>query len=967
MLESPAYTLVYEPNSADKPSSSEYRGYLEKGDDETKIAAMRQILTTVLNGDPMPELLMTIIRYVMPSKNKQLKKLLYLYWEICPKYDEQGKLRHEMILVCNAIQHDLQHPNEYVRGNTLRFLNKLKEPELLEPLVPSCRQCLEHRHAYVRKNAVFAIYSIYKASHDLVPDVAELLSDFLAVESDATCRRNAFVCLSHLDRGMCLRYMENQAITSVDAMLQLAFIQFVRKDVLVADPELKQRYLEVVSDLLESQTSVVVYEAATTLPLLSNSTLYVQSAASKFVDMAIKEPDNNVKLIGLERLGELAEHSDSILNTMVLDILRVLSAPSLAVRKKAIDITMHLVSSKNVDDVVKLLRKELEKAVGSGSAEDKATEYRQMLIVAIRRCAIDFHEVAASVVDMLLGFMGQLNTVAANEVITFVKQVIDKYPDLRSGIISRLLVALKTVKSGKVYRGCLWILGEYCLDEKSIHAAWRELRTSLGKIPIEDVKEEEEEKDEKDEKSQTDQKDHLEHNSAASSKPKVLADGTYATETAYASPADASASQSSKIADLLKTPLRSLILSGDFYLGAVLASTFVKLVLRLAEISKSQSLLNALKAEAMLAMVSIVRVGQSSDSGAKHKIDEDSIDRIMTCLRVLSGWSSGDAEKEAEGAFLEETKSAFEDELKEAGALSSNTGDLASESPVEQPDDSIVFRQLATEKKEAVDVTEQELHKISTGTAKKEDLTSRLKKIVQLTGFSDPVYAEAYVQVHQFDVTLDILVVNQTTDTLRNMTVEFATLGDLKVVDKPATANVGPHGFHRVQTTIKVTSADTGVIFGNIVYDGHHSNQSTIVILSDVHVDILDYIRPASCSEAEFRRMWNEFEWENKITVNSRWTSLKDYLDALIAGTNMNNLTPGAVIGQDCQFLSANLFSRSTFGENALANLCIERSSDGHIVGHVRIRSKGQGLALSLGDKVAAIAHNSNNALVAKV
>jgi len=31
----------------------------------------------------------------MPSKNKQLKKLLYLYYEICPKYDQSGKLRQE--------------------------------------------------------------------------------------------------------------------------------------------------------------------------------------------------------------------------------------------------------------------------------------------------------------------------------------------------------------------------------------------------------------------------------------------------------------------------------------------------------------------------------------------------------------------------------------------------------------------------------------------------------------------------------------------------------------------------------------------------------------------------------------------------------------------------------------------------------------------------------------------------------
>jgi hypothetical protein len=38
-------------------------------------------------------------------------------------------------------------------------------------------------------------------------------------------------------------------------------------------------------------------------------------------------------------------------------------------------------------------------------------------------------------------------------------------------------------------------------------------------------------------------------------------------------------------------------------------------------------------------------------------------------------------------------------------------------------------------------------------------------------------------------------------------------------------------------------------------------------------------------------------------------------------------------------------------GEDALANLSIEKTEAG-IVGHVRIRSKTQGIALSLGDRI---------------
>lgn len=46
--------------------------------------------------------------------------------------------------------------------NTRRFLCRIKEEELLEPLIPSILANLEHRHSYVRRNAVLAINSIYK-------------------------------------------------------------------------------------------------------------------------------------------------------------------------------------------------------------------------------------------------------------------------------------------------------------------------------------------------------------------------------------------------------------------------------------------------------------------------------------------------------------------------------------------------------------------------------------------------------------------------------------------------------------------------------------------------------------------------------------------------------------------------------------------------------------------------------------
>ena len=205
-----------------------------------------------------------------------------------------------------------------------------------------------------------------------------------------------------------------------------------------------------------------------------------------------------------------------------------------------------------------------------------------------------------------------------------------------------------------------------------------------------------------------------------------------------------------------------------------------------------------------------------------------------------------------------------------------------------QADAPIKFMQLSRghELSAAGDIFEMGLNQ-ALGTAKKEGgadfSSSKLNKITQLTGFSDPVYAEAYVNVNQYDIVLDVLVVNQTADTLQNCTIELATLGDLKLVERPQPMVLGPMDFCSIKANVKVTSTENGIIFGNIVYDcGATSSDRNVVVLNDIHIDIMDYIVPASCNETEFRQMWAEFEWENKVAVNTPLTDLHEYLASLL-------------------------------------------------------------------------------------
>jgi len=135
-------------------------------------------------------------------------------------------------LCSNGIRMDLQHPNEYIRGSTLRFVSKLRDPELIEPLLAPVRACLEHRHSYVRKNAVYAIAAIYQHNEALMPDAPEMLQAFLESESDATCKRNAFAALQSISHDSALEYLSTvfEGIPNTDGLLQLAELEFIRKD-----------------------------------------------------------------------------------------------------------------------------------------------------------------------------------------------------------------------------------------------------------------------------------------------------------------------------------------------------------------------------------------------------------------------------------------------------------------------------------------------------------------------------------------------------------------------------------------------------------------------------------------------------------------------------------------------------------------------------------------------------------------
>lgn len=164
--------------------------------------------------------------------------------------------------------------------------------------------------------------------------------------------------------------------------------------------------------------------------------------------------------------------------------------------------------------------------------------------------AVKFSEVAASVVHALMDFLGDSNNPSAMDVVLFVREVVEKFPSLRPAITEKLTATVGSIKSGKVFRGVLWILGEYVEGVSDIEQAMVEFRGVLGEIPILAAEMREAEGNIED-----GAEDSATTGQTGATRPKVLADGTYATETAYTTSSTPSNTSTGKP----KPPLRGML------------------------------------------------------------------------------------------------------------------------------------------------------------------------------------------------------------------------------------------------------------------------------------------------------------------------------------------------------------------------------------------------------------------------
>ena len=235
------------------------------------------------------------------------------------------------------------------------------------------------------------------------------------------------------------------------------------------------------------------------------------------------------------------------------------------------------------------------------------------------------------------------------------------------------------------------------------------------------------------------------------------------------------------------------------------------------------------------------------------------------------------------------------------------------------------------------------------------------QKIYQLTGYSDPIYAEAIAEVHHYDILLKIVLINRTQKTIQNINCELLTQGNLKVVEKPVSLTLQAGATQIVKASLKVSSTDNGAIYGYLTFDSSSGNIPNVININEIQIDFINALMPADCSELEFKKKWADYDWENKVQVSTPILDLREYVEHFASSLNIKLMTKITEADQSAGFLVANFYTKSKFQEDCLLNMSIEKTAETpsapgeppivRISGLIRLRAKTEGMALCVGEK----------------
>ena len=778
MKEKPCYLYI------DEEPLSSYRDVLKKISSKVipdKQEALQTVLGSMVNDDNYPEdLMINVIHHLTIVDDIKIKKMLFLFWEVIDKHKPDGTMKDEIILLCNGIRKDLDSPNEYIRGRTLRLLTKLPYKEILENVKAAVFDNIKHVHPYVRSNAIMCVLSfIDNFGVDIVPDsLPDDLKEIILKDTDTATRRNAYVLYSRISPmeslSLTQEIMENNEISELGDLFALCIVENLRKLNKIF-PQKSSNFIHLLLELSVHKSHSVLFEIGSLLLEISSNPNVVSSAVNILCSLLHEERDNNTLIIILKKLYNIKNRHGEILQEQILTFANLINLNyAVELRNLSFKLIDELITESTITQVFDKFMN-IFTQLNSVNESEFTIELKSSMLKCMLKNIIKFPKIDKMYILFVLekNITFKKDKLFVYSQISTIKQlftVYNKSEDENSILIlnemlKKIIKLFEEIDQYEIMETCIWILANYSKDVPLLQQSFDLILKNLGDLNFEFLEEE-----------LTLEKmdsDIINNDSAKRTVTKtvILPDGTYGTVTEILDVKEIKKQKEFKY-------LRKFILETSFYFSANLVSALTNIIFKMNKLKFDKFKIYYFNT------LNIICAILKMNSKLIYK-DPDNTNHIKMCLKFLL--SNNNTIYDEWNSYMQK----YEKQLKLAQDQTKLEQELSNIKSKDfknnQPDDFISFRHCKIYDPDNPDLGEDEsdmnlINKqnveindelFNTNSSSRESDNKKRRFVEVLSGTEDPLFVEAEVNIYTYDLSIEFTIKNKSKNALQNVSLQL--------------------------------------------------------------------------------------------------------------------------------------------------------------------------------------------------
>uniref|UniRef100_A0A8C1NBA3 AP-1 complex subunit gamma n=1 Tax=Cyprinus carpio TaxID=7962 RepID=A0A8C1NBA3_CYPCA len=308
---------------------ADIRAQFRQGDNGERSHSLAKLLYVHMLGYPAHFGQMECVRLIASTRYSE-KRIGYLGAMMLLDENQDASL-----LITNSIKNDLSHNSQYVQSLALCTLACMGSAEMCRDLAPEIERLLRASNSYIKKKATLCAVHIIRK----VPELAELFTP------------SARSLLSEKNHGL-VGYSQ----TKYHSLLQHTLLRILGHNNDTASDAMNDLLAQVATNTDSSKTagSAVLYETVLTIMDI-NSESGLRVLAVNILGRFLLNNDRNIRYISMTSLQKIVQTDHNAVQRHRGTIVDCLKDQDTSVKRRALELSLALVSAVNIRSMMKEL------------------------------------------------------------------------------------------------------------------------------------------------------------------------------------------------------------------------------------------------------------------------------------------------------------------------------------------------------------------------------------------------------------------------------------------------------------------------------------------------------------------------------------------------------------------------------------------------------------------------------------